>query len=394
LLVVDEAHQFFFAKTVQEIVKKIKPKHILLMTGTPSPMVLRQMPVYAVSTSELDEIGVMGGLNIDLVPADYNVSQEDYTNDLEISKTFKFLREPTEGAVRKSFSRILKHFDVQNFKELASSNFRGMIACRDQNQARHVTSELTRSDLKVALSTSDSDRQSEEISKFVNDNSYKVLVVVARGVLGFNIRDLAYVIDMTGSQNLDRVFQLLSRVTRKSEIVPDKLFIKVAPVSLKKYFGYVLSAACCLTQKSWLLKYNGKNFLEMEVPDFSCETPEYESGGGGADRNNNPSARIPMSRIGIPVFKIFSKIFKSEGESLRTTLRDARIQCGLLVNQSWTLEKCMADAKKYKTPGEWQDKSNNAYYGAWRHDWLDQCCAHMEKQKTGPKPKKSPSESN
>ena len=36
LLIVDECHEFYLKKMVQNIVKKLKPKHQLLMTGSPS----------------------------------------------------------------------------------------------------------------------------------------------------------------------------------------------------------------------------------------------------------------------------------------------------------------------------------------------------------------------
>ena len=60
----------------------------------------------------------------------------------------------------------------------------------------------------------------------------------------------------------------------------------------------------------------------------------------------------------------------------------------------WTLEKCMADAKKYNGRYEWRRKSRKAHKAARRHHWLDQCCAHMEKKKTDRKSKNSLPESN
>lgn len=49
----------------------------------------------------------------------------------------------------------------------------------------------------------------------------------------------------------------------------------------------------------------------------------------------------------------------------------------------WTKEKCVNNAKLYKTRTEWSNKSNGAYESARNNKWLDECCKHM----TGIKPK-------
>jgi hypothetical protein len=43
----------------------------------------------------------------------------------------------------------------------------------------------------------------------------------------------------------------------------------------------------------------------------------------------------------------------------------------------WTLERCMEDAKQYRTRSEWQNKSPSARSIASRKGWAEQCCAHM-----------------
>lgn len=48
-----------------------------------------------------------------------------------------------------------------------------------------------------------------------------------------------------------------------------------------------------------------------------------------------------------------------------------------LRNGTWSLARCLEDAHKYKTRGEWKRKSASAYGAAWSRGWLNQCCAHM-----------------
>ena len=45
----------------------------------------------------------------------------------------------------------------------------------------------------------------------------------------------------------------------------------------------------------------------------------------------------------------------------------------------WTRERCIEDAKKYKTRNEWKDTRKSGYASAMRNGWLDKCCKHMKK---------------
>tara|TARA_B100000508_G_C11460558_1_gene279065 strand:- start:1703 stop:2317 length:615 start_codon:yes stop_codon:yes gene_type:complete len=51
------------------------------------------------------------------------------------------------------------------------------------------------------------------------------------------------------------------------------------------------------------------------------------------------------------------------------------------LKQKWTIEKCLASAKKFSTRSDWQKGDKNAYITAHRRGWLEDCCAHMHKLK-------------
>src|SRR6185369_11708445 len=51
LIIVDEAHQFYFAEMVQAIIKDLKSPKQLLLTGTPSEFILKKYPVFAVAVN-------------------------------------------------------------------------------------------------------------------------------------------------------------------------------------------------------------------------------------------------------------------------------------------------------------------------------------------------------
>ena len=48
----------------------------------------------------------------------------------------------------------------------------------------------------------------------------------------------------------------------------------------------------------------------------------------------------------------------------------------------WTTERCIEDAKSYKTRSSWAKGSASAYQAARRNGLLDKCCAHMEPRKS------------
>ena len=51
---------------------------------------------------------------------------------------------------------------------------------------------------------------------------------------------------------------------------------------------------------------------------------------------------------------------------------------GLFQKGYWTLDKCLLDAKKYKTKSEWRySQVPNGFTVAKRSGWLETCCAHM-----------------
>jgi len=372
--VIDEAHQFYFAEMVQKIISTCNPRHVLLMTGTPSPMILRKMPVYIISMGDLDKKGMMADLRIANVAAPYNINQSDYTQVNELRGDFELKLKPTISALKKVLKVIGDYYEVTTWKQLSDLTKKGLIACRNQSQALFVAKYLRKEGLGVALSTSDYDVDSTEIQRFLKKEDCHVLVVVARGVLGFNFPDLSYAIDMTTSQNLDRIYQLMSRVVRKSIKGKDKIFIKVAPENLIEYFGYVMTATLCLTQKEWLEKYNGKNFLEMEIPETEA-SDERESSG---IRGDGLSPRISIDKLGVPIINIFNNVFENKGQVSFTNLQKVRNR---LTDKKrtvfWTLEACKQDAKKYKTRSEWM-KNSSGYHVARKNKWLKECCAHME----------------
>lgn len=47
-------------------------------------------------------------------------------------------------------------------------------------------------------------------------------------------------------------------------------------------------------------------------------------------------------------------------------------------NGHWTKERCIKEAKKYKTKKEWKEKSYNSRSICIKNKWTDECCKHMK----------------
>jgi len=47
----------------------------------------------------------------------------------------------------------------------------------------------------------------------------------------------------------------------------------------------------------------------------------------------------------------------------------------------WTLDRCHEEALRYSSRGQFQKESNTAYNVAWKKNWLDEICSHMEQGK-------------
>jgi hypothetical protein len=97
----------------------------------------------------------------------------------------------------------------------------------------------------------------------------RLLIVVNRAQLGFDFSELFNFVDMTGSRNPDRIFQMFCRVVRSSKDEPshNKLFVKVlsrafSEIQVRAFMSGVLSLS---TQENFE-KWNGKGFSLLDIP--------------------------------------------------------------------------------------------------------------------------------
>ena len=394
LLVVDEAHQFYFGeKMVKEIIEKTKPKKQLLLTGTPSPFIKAGYDIIPVTLNTIFDEDMVSDLYVEIATSSYSFDPiTDYNDNDELLESVEFIESETEKTLNDLVDKI-----VTRLKSSVGSSYQNllpewlptlkrlkktMFACRSQQQALQVKSYFDKKNINSALSISDTDYESKEIERFKNEDNCLALIVVGRGILGFNYPELVNVVDMTTSQNIDRIYQLLCRVIRKHPKGHKKLFIKIAPNIHSDLYKYLMTGVLSLADESFFTKFNGKNFCDMIIPVIKQERiPNEPRNTIGDTGNSKPRTFNPINFEGLPVLNFFKDIYHKKDAVLQvyayTTIRDVRAEfMNVMPNGYWTKERCIEDAKNYDTIRDWK-KNSSGYQIARKHGWLEECSKDM-----------------
>lgn len=280
-LIVDEAHENYLKNRVQRIIKKIKPKKQLLLTGTPSKFITKGgFDIFPIAANEISSEW-FSKLNLELVTSSYDWMNY-YNNDQEVNSKFKFNYKDTkktlESVLEKLIFRLQTKFKAKEFNHSSTitklktwvytyKNIgKTLISCKDIYQAELVNLILQEKGVNCKISHSKNDKDSDIITQFKN-NEFDVLVVVNRARLGYSDNDLVNLIDMTGSHNPDIIYQMFCRVVRGTPN-QEKYYIKVTPKKMHNMAITHISvcAALMLTDRRYLTTYNGKNFNEWKIP--------------------------------------------------------------------------------------------------------------------------------
>ncbi len=396
LLVVDEAHQFYFADMVKSIIKRVEPKKQILLTGTPSPYIYRDYPIIPVTVNTLLKYSMIEDLLVELASSTYDFKNKDYTEFFELKDKVEFRENDTKTTLDQLLKQVESRLTsvVKNNSKLYagmknltgwSASFKAlrktMFACKSQAQAKQVQAYFLEKGIDVALSISDTDVDSDEIVRYKNDTQCPILIVVGRGLLGFNFPELESVIDMTCSHNIDRIFQLLCRVIRKHPQGKKKLFFKVVPHHLEEYFRHVMTSVLCLSDEQYYTTYNGKNFLRLKIPVVKRERSGSTKGWKRTSKKRLEEIK-PIEFLGRPAFSLMHDILHKTHGPLNpyayTTMQGVR---NLLVldklRDHWTKELCIESAAKHVTRVEWKCADPKAYGSAQYHGWVQECCQHM-----------------
>jgi superfamily II DNA or RNA helicase len=398
LLVCDEAHQFYFADMVQQIITKSKVSKQLLLTGTPSVFIGKNMNIIPVPLNTIFDEGMVSDVYVEIATSSYNFDISDYNQNDELKTDISFKKSETKKTLDDLITKIvdrLKSFRGNDFTNLMPEWLptlkrlkKTMIACKSQQQAMQVKHYFDKIGVVSALSISDTDTYSEEIQTFTGNEECLVLIVVGRGILGFNYPELVNVVDMTTSMNIDRIYQLFCRVVRKHPKGEKKLFFKVAPNTLSDYYKYIMTGVLALSDEHFFTSYNGKNFNDMVIPvrrNGSSGTRGKNPDGLRGTSNKKTKKFTPVNFEGLPVFEFFKDIYHKKNSLLDvfayTTMRDVRAEFTISKpNGYWTKENCIESALPYSRIVDWMKNENSAYNASKLIGCYDNCIQHMIKR--------------
>jgi superfamily II DNA or RNA helicase len=403
-IIVDEAHERYFKNELQSIIEKVKPKYQLLLTGTPSKFIASTIdyPIHIVSMQEAFQQGRINNMIVEVCGSSYDIRNDDFntSDDLSTRGDKKLTKEATEATLDNLLNELKKKltgiFDgkfnstMQNvfgWNIALKSMKKTMIAANNVSQANHINDYFNSKGIKSLISTHEDDLDSNMIDLFKNNEEYTVLVVVRRGVLGFDMPELVNVIDMTASRNIDRIYQLLSRVARKNDAIDNKYFIKMAVPNTEGIYELIMTAVLCLMSDEYISKFDGRNFGQFDIPVLRREREARE--GDGPEGDGQPRGRgaiTPVDILGMPTIEFFNKLFHKDGKVLNTfaitTINDVMVKLGMwgdkkIPNGYWTYERCKEEALKYNNRTEFIKGSSGARAAAKNNGWLDDICSHM-----------------
>ena len=406
--ILDEAHQWYFKPTIQKIIKYCKPTRQLLLTGTPSRFNAKgdEFEFFYVPVMELYENGLVSNVKIEVVSSSYDFKQTDYLSSYGNLKSNK-TNSPTK--VKEAFSKVCEEMILKLRSRLGNkylTNVRGanriaalindlqktIIFCHSVKQANTIHKEL--SSMKglsdsVLLSHSENDADSENFEKFRTDKSYKVLVAVDRGRLGYNLPDLFNVVDFTMTQSLDMIMQMLGRLLRLSKSKTQKVYYKVATKNTSGYFVDLMTAVLCLFKMEWYSQFNGKNMGGIQIPKALTskrKTKGKQSQSGSSKKSGTQQLRS-LQELGIPLdLNLFNQsILYSQGDKFSTvawtTLDEVRrefFNCGHDSHHKWNEKTITQEALKYNRKIDFQRANPSAYNAAQRLNITDSVCSHMQ----------------
>jgi superfamily II DNA or RNA helicase len=278
VVIIDEAHEFTFAEVTSECLDDFSGKHTVYLTGTPSKFIQKGFKCEIISAMELIQKGFMADLycrlfstNVEFKDSDHNekgdlseIASKKLVDSCEhdLDKLLECVYRQLKAGITKgspSITNIVKQFPSFGFLD------KTLIACSSIEHADKVGEYFANKKINYLVSHSKNDIHSDNVEKFSNDDSVKVLVVVDRCILGYNLVDLVNVVDMTGSKNIDIIYQLYARVMRKKGNVK-KFFYKLCPENNSDIYKFYLQASLCLMNGDFISRFNGKNLNDMEIP--------------------------------------------------------------------------------------------------------------------------------
>ena len=287
-LIVDEAHEWYNAPVYQTILNSLRPDYQILLTGTPSRFNNRPEEFYYhhISVDMLRQAGKLGNAQVHIVASNYTQeSSQDIVGDGSVhSRVIKAAK--TESSLYRVCKAMLNTLDKSqiikghNVVDTLFNNIdKTIIFCRTQSQAKRFYTILHKElDGKVLKSLSEDGGDSSEFKTFKKNNDIKVLVLVRKGNLGFDMPNLYNVVDFTLTQSVDRISQMFGRILRPDGKSTVKHYYKVSPRNTVWHYQAIMSVVLRLTMQDAYVIYDGnQNKIVVPRPERPIESNEEQN---------------------------------------------------------------------------------------------------------------------
>jgi len=352
ILLVDEAHEFYFAEhLIPKIKKKCSVDLEVLMTGTPEDFNLRNQEskkqvkpydVYYLAANDIPEKYLNVDTTIEVASTSINATEEDYTyNQLHREKQKEFFNnftDKSEEVLDEIYARLRsrmranpkKYYTtvkiIEKLKKNWSSIFpflgKTIIYCNTIEQANIVNKYFVGKlgSESVSLSHYKNDGDSKQIKEFKEQPNKLILIVLRRARLGFDLDILTTVIDFSFSRNISDIYQMYARALRISDKPLEKIYIKICPNNNVPYFrDVVMAGALSLMERKYLESYNGKNFYSSKIP-YLRKVVKAKTAKGvkrNAKAKIGQKQRIEYHPLDIPTIRSYREIFHKDGSLIQ-----------------------------------------------------------------------------
>ena len=155
---------------------------------------------------------------------------------------------------------------------------------------------------------------------------------------------------MSGTHNPDVIYQMFSRVLRGGPET-QKFYLKLTPKELHNMSLTHLSVcgSLMLTDKNYLLLFDGKNFNNLEIPIIKGKRTNGGNGSGGsANGSGDKKNKNILPEFTFDVIDLFKDILHNLSNPVSiykmTTISDVKESLGHVSKITWTEDKIFASA--------------------------------------------------
>jgi superfamily II DNA or RNA helicase len=322
--ILDEAHQWYFQKTVNKIISKLKPKVQILLTGTPSSFIAKKNDFVFkfVSIQELYDLKLVSNVKLEVISSPYRVKEIDYISQFgNLKNKVKFSRKQSEEALKSVCKDMFLKIGIETGEnpepyEIFGKLNKTIIFCHSIQQSNDFFNILNKIPIlkdKVVLSHSKNDLHSEQFEKFKSNNNIQLLLVVDRGRIGYNMTELFNIVDFTMTKNLNVMLQMYGRLLRKSKKSTTKVYFKVSSKENTDFTIDLMTAMLSLTNRNWYTRFNGKNVGGILIIKGRNINPNSKVLNNQIKRYNYKEKKTSFYKLGFPMdLNFFTKNYEKE----------------------------------------------------------------------------------